>query len=403
MKAIGVDIGTAFIGSMWQEKTGTRAKYVRDGFFKMPWAQQRVFMLEKSHVNFLVKDRPNVPGQKDIFVVGNEAFDMAVMFGQDLKRPLKDGIISAQEKETEFILKEIIKEVVGVGEPGDVAVYSIPADPVDRDFNNIYHREIFKRFITEAGYKASPLNEGMAVIYSELEDKDFSGLGISFGAGLVNIALAYRSMEIFSFSISNSGDYIDKNVASSRAIPISEASAYKERVDDEKKGSKAFDLLHPVDDVDEAIKIFYEAMLEYVLQYIVANVEKHQKKIKLSEPLSFVVAGGTTMPKGFMTLLENALKAHPLPIPVGKVWQAKNPVMAVCRGCLRMAQSQLSDEKYDGVVDISGGENKKHQYPTKPKEVVEAPKVKTQKDKTEAVDKARIVENSAGMTDAINL
>ena len=81
-----------------------------------------------------------------------------------------------------------------------------------------------------------------------------------------------------------------------------------------------------------------------------------------------MVAGGTSCPKGFLRLLANAIKENPFPIPVGKVWQASNPVMAVCRGCLRAAQLKMGTEHYDGVKDISNGENKKHAYPNKPKE-----------------------------------
>ena len=397
MKAIGVDIGTAFIASARYHKDNVAAKIVRDGFFVMPYLDQRKHMLTESKVPFIVKDRPNVAGKRDIFVIGNEAFDMAVLFGQELRRPLASGVISAKEKDTEFILKEIIRRVAGQGDPGDVAYFSVPANPVDADFNNIYHREMFKRFLGDLGYNATPINEGMAVAWCELEDKELTGLCCSFGAGQVNCAMSYKGLEVFSFSVARSGDYVDQQVAQSRGIDVSDACSEKE--------SEDMDLLAPKNDVQEAIVIFYKAMLEYSIGHMAAAMEKHRRDIKLKEPLNFVVAGGTTMPKGFLRLLADALKENPLPIPVGKVWQAKNPVLAVCKGCLKAAHKLVQDDTYDGVKDVSNGQNEKHAYPTKPKEQPKTEKMEmSPKDKREQEDRAKVVSNVVGgYTEAIDL
>jgi len=51
------------------------------------------------------------------------------------------------------------------------------------------------------GYGAKSINEGLAVVFSELEKENFSGIGISFGGGLTNVSLAYLSVPAFSFAI----------------------------------------------------------------------------------------------------------------------------------------------------------------------------------------------------------
>ena len=394
MKAIGLDIGTAFIASAQYGKSGnTTARYVRDGFFKMKALDQREAMLKASNIAYVKKD-------KDLYVIGNEAFDMAVLFGQELRRPLADGVISAKEVETEFILKEIIRRVAGDGTQGDVAYYSIPANPVDQSFNNIYHREMFRRFLEGFGYRATPLNEGMAVAYAELAEQEFTGVAVSFGAGMTNVAMSYKGMEIFSFSVARGGDYIDKQVAQVRGIPTSDAAAEKEK--------PGFDLLAPKDEVEQAIQIYYKAMLEYVVGHIVEATEEHKRKIKLKDKLSFVVAGGTSMPQGFLHTLARVLKDNPLPIPVGKVWQAKNPVMSVCKGCLIAAQKELKSDDHDVASDISDGDNKKHQYP-KPVTIQDTsseqkPSVeKTPKDLKNDVEKGKVMAKGLGHEEAIEL
>ncbi|RPJ78713.1 MAG: hypothetical protein EHM20_03280 [Alphaproteobacteria bacterium] len=211
---------------------------------------------------------------------------------------------------------------------------------------------------------------------------------------MTNTALVYRGLDVFSFSVARSGDFIDRQVSQSIGISISDATAEKEK--------NTFDLLAPKDDVEEAIVIFYKNMLDYVLEHTVIAMEQHKQDIKLSEPLSVVIAGGTSMPKGFLQLLTNALKENPLPIPVGKVWQAQNPVMAVCKGCLRVAQKALEDPKTDGVTDISNGKNLKHQYPTAVKE--EAIKEKTPKEKRDDAERAKVLSQGvSGFAESIDI
>ena len=63
--------------------------------------------------------------------------------------------------------------------------------------------------LDELGYEATSINEGLAVVYGELEDSNYTGIGISCGGGLCNVCLAYLSVPVLSFSIPKAGDYID--------------------------------------------------------------------------------------------------------------------------------------------------------------------------------------------------
>jgi len=271
-KAIGVDIGTAFIVSgLYNSNDEIITKSIRDGFFKLENSKQRKNMLDSSGVHYIKMD-------DYLYVVGNEAFDMSVLFEQTLRRPLKDGVLSATESESELILKEILKQVVGACNKEDIIYYSVPANPVDSNFDIIYHEAKFKNFFEELGVKnINPLNEGMAIVNSELADKMFTGLAISFGAGMTNVAMSYRGLEIFSFSVARGGDWIDNEVSVNRQISLSDATATKE--DDN------FNLLSPRDAVEDAIRIFYNAHLTYVINHISKNLEQHSRKIKLKEPL----------------------------------------------------------------------------------------------------------------------
>ena len=168
--------------------------------------------------------------------------------------------------------------------------------------------------------------------------------------------------------------------------------------------------MDPKNDVEEAIVIFHKALLEYAMGHIVNALEKHKRKIKLKEPLSFVVSGGTTMPKGFLHLLVEVLKENPLPIPVGKVWQAKNAVMAVAKGCLISAQRSLETapttvDPEQQSVDISDGKNELHAYPKPKKMKAPEKKTKTLADKQTDEKKEKIIQEiqGGGFAEAIDL
>ena len=46
------------------------------------------------------------------------------------------------------------------------------------------------------GYQAKVINEGLAVVYSELKDANFTGIGMSFGGGMCNICVAYLGLPV---------------------------------------------------------------------------------------------------------------------------------------------------------------------------------------------------------------
>ena len=43
------------------------------------------------------------------------------------------------------------------------------------------------------GYVTYPIDEGIGVVYSKLRESNFTGIGISVGAGMTNVTLAYMA------------------------------------------------------------------------------------------------------------------------------------------------------------------------------------------------------------------
>ena len=78
----------------------------------------------------------------------------------------------------------------------------------------VYHEAMLKKTIDSMGYNSRSVNEGLAVVFAEMEAENFTGIGISCGGGMCNVALGFMSMPVITFSITKAGDYIDSSVAS---------------------------------------------------------------------------------------------------------------------------------------------------------------------------------------------
>ena len=91
------------------------------------------------------------------------------------------------------------------------------------------------------------MNEARAICYSELTDEGFTGLSISFGAGMSNASLTYFGKPTVEFSVSKGGDWIDSNSAMAIGERAAKMTALKE---------KGIDILKPQDRHEESLAIF---------------------------------------------------------------------------------------------------------------------------------------------------
>lgn len=175
----------------------------------------------------------------------------------------------------------------------------------------------------------------MAVIYSELADLDFTGLGVSFGAGRTNVSLAYYAVPVMRFSIARCGDWIDEQAAKATGTPVDKVTAGKE-------DGISLDFKTDIDGVVGALSIYYDNLLDYVIENVIAEVDDDDVEEGLDVPV--VVTGGTARPDGFGTLFEERLESANLPFSVSGVQRVRDPMDSVARGALVAARSEEVDE-----------------------------------------------------------
>lgn len=350
--AAGLDIGTMFLQSARDGEDG-KILYntVRDCYREID-ADQEFEDTLKAQGSHYVKD------DSKLYVLGNDAYLQAGMaeFGSEqhgggeiLRRPMKDGILNPDcPKMALTILRELeracLEKDLGPARPGEILYFSIPANPVDSDINNLFHSRMAEQYLRSIGFDARPLGEGLAVVFAENPkmhtpegDIQFTGIGISFGAGQANFCLAERGIPLDEFSIARSGDWIDKNVSKMVGQPVTKVLRTKERKLD-------FGNIDPNDEILLALECYYEELIQYIFSRFSKRFQGNKGSI--DHPIDIVLSGGTASPPGFDQKVRDVIAKMKLPFEVYEVRRSKDMLKTVATGCyLRAKQAARKAEK----------------------------------------------------------
>ncbi|MFH0775230.1 MAG: hypothetical protein V2A53_07070 [bacterium] len=328
-KGKGVDIGTMFVKCAHKKGDEVIFKSQRNAFFEVEHTDFTKNILDNSKVKYIIK-------QDKLYVVGDESLQFANMFNKETRRPLSRGVISPTEKEALPMVELLVKSVVGMPNyKGEIVYFSVPGEPLDANFNVLYHMKTIEGFLKALNYMPKSINEGHGIILSELAEEDFTGIGLSFGGGMVNVCLSYMSVPVFKFSVAKAGDWIDQQVSMAVDETASRVSAIKESsLDLNKEGN--------LSKVESALSIYYNHLIEYVIENIKDEFDKARRMPQFTKPISIILSGGTSLPKGFSNRFKQILDRLKLPIPVGAVRMASQPLRSVAKGALVAASADES-------------------------------------------------------------
>lgn len=325
VQLIGVDVGTMFlVVSKKNDKDEIEISSIRNCY--LPLKKELLSAAELSNIEY-------VETEDKIFIIGENAFQFANIFGQPVKRPMQGGLISPTDIDSVDVLTLILEQLTGKAKNG-VCYYSIPSESIDHKNTITYHQEVFKRIFKELGYEARPFNEAMAVIYSECREDNFSGIGISFGAGMTNIAISFKSACVSNFSVAKGGDWIDSNAAASMGLVPNKITSIKEKgidLSDYKIGNKNRREVR----IREAIVYYYRELIRYSLDKIVERLTDDLDALDLPDELNIIVSGGTSKAINFLKFFKDELKTYKeFPISIKEVRNAEDPLTAVSEGLL---------------------------------------------------------------------
>jgi len=278
------------------------------------------------------------------YVIGDPAFEFANIFDKSIRRPMKEGMISSDEPDAPLIVSHLVEELLGPPQKaGEICVYSVPGDPVDPDRNFIYYRSSLESALQNMGYTPRPMLESHLVVFAELKDQEYTGVGLSCGGGMVNVCVAYKGVPTLSFSTSRGGDWIDASVASAIGLSAPRVCTIKEG---------DMDLRNPKGRVQEAIVIYYRHFIQYTLEMMKQKMDGAQNLPTFVKPIHLVLGGGSSLMTGYTELFREEFDKVEFPIEVAEIRLARNPLNAVAAGCLQAALAETR-ALHEPTIDVA--------------------------------------------------
>ena len=317
---MGCDVGTSKVVAARQKNRTIETGAQLNAFIPVPWSRFTENILGQNQIAYY---RDN----GDLVIYGTATERFANMFNANVRRPMADGLLNAKEKSALPVLEAILQTLIPKARAqGEVLAFSVPAAIDGKEAELTYHEATLRRYFESLGYKAVAINEGLAVIFSELEDQNFTGIGISCGGGMCNATLAYLSIPSIMFSIPKGGDHIDQAVGAVVNEHQTRVKVIKE---------ESLDLSRPPrDKFENALNIYYEDLVQTLVDALRKNLSRAEKLPKSDRALPIVLSGGTAKPKGFKDLFEKHLKGANLPVEISGVRMASDPLTATARGAL---------------------------------------------------------------------
>lgn len=331
MQRLGLDIGTKNIVLAYTTDDKKKIRHEVNGFIKIPkgdgFTKQ---LLVNSGVAY-------VENENEFIALGKKAEELSYAFNKTLERPMVDGVISGKTEEAMQIMAIIIRAIIGKLEDDAVLYYCVPSDALNSKTNVAFHGKVVKMMIDdfEGGKITSfPINEARAIVIGGVEDK--TAIGISFGAGMVNVCYCLYGIEVFSFSIIGSGDRIDIDSAVRFGYdPANPGGSYKETPTSICKRKEKMSLKEcPEDMVGKTIWINYGIMIENVVKGIIDGFKNNEEKARIDKPIPIVIAGGTASPDGFVEYFREVVGKLNIPFDIGDISMAEKPLYSVAEGCL---------------------------------------------------------------------
>jgi hypothetical protein len=323
---LGLDVGTSRLVVARQKDDNFEFESQLNAFVNIPFSKMTENVLK----------RENVPHSVDgarMVVYGNESQRFASMLNMEIRRPMTRGILNAGEPDSVKLIREIVGTLTGKGaQKGQKVCFSVPAAPLGSEESTTYHEATLQQMLNEIGYEASSINEGLATIYAELEDSNYSGIGISCGGGLCNVCFAYLAVPTISFSVPKAGDFIDQSAASVTGERANQIRIMKEQ---------SFYLNGATSDkVHQVLGVYYDDMIRNLVTALNESVSNSRSAPRFGQPIPLVLSGGTAMPKGFRDRFEKALRESAFPIALSEIRMASDPLTTTARGALVAALSE---------------------------------------------------------------
>jgi len=320
---LGLDVGTSRIVVARNVDKTFQYEAQLNAFITLPYSRLTESLMLQENVCHEVQG-------SEIIVAGNDAEKFAEVFHVETRRPMLNGTLNPHEPHALAVIRQILGKLIGPAAKKDQKVlFSVPA-PLDDGAGNIaYHEASIRQLLAELGYDATPINEGLAVVFGELGGSNYTGIGISCGSGQCNACLAVLSLPVISFSVPKAGDFVDRHAALATGDLATRIRVEKER---------GFELNGFTGDrIQNALTVYYDEVIRDLVAALRQKLSSADRLPKLDHPIPLVLSGGTAVPKGFLERFEKTLRSSQFAVRISEIRLSSDPLYSTARGALMAA------------------------------------------------------------------
>ncbi len=317
--AKGLDLGTSRIVLATLNGEEVQFNPQLNAFVAIPYSKMTEQMLAREHIFHQVEGGY-------IYAYGNRADEFAKFLEGDTRRPMQGGLLNPTEPKNVQMIELLLGRLCGQASEGEKLCLSTPSAPADRSSALIFHERSVQGICERLGYQARVINEGQAVVYSELKDANFTGIGMSFGGGMCNICVSYLGLPVLSVATTRAGDYIDQSAASVTGETPTTVRLHKENGFNLEGGAAG--------SIDRALCVYYTDAIETAATALQKAMSETKKLPNFPRPIPIVCAGGTAMARNFLPKLRAVMAETELPVRISDVYLAKDPLNTTAKGAL---------------------------------------------------------------------
>lgn len=314
----GLDLGTSRIVLATLNGEEVDFSPQLNAFVDIPYSKMTEQMLSREHILHQVDD-------DHIYVYGNRADEFAKFLDGDTRHPMQGGLLNPTDQECADD-RTAARATVRQGVGGREAVPQLAECTARSRLGPHLPRALGARHLRETWLSGEGDQRRAGCCLFRLKDANFTGIGMSFGAGMCNMCVAYLGLPVLSVATTRAGDYIDHSAASVTGETPTTVRLHKENgftLDGMTNGP-----------IDRALCVYYADVIETAVEALQNAMAELKKLPNFHRPIPLVCAGGTAMARDFLPRLQAMIGEAELPVRISDVYLAKDPLNATAKGAL---------------------------------------------------------------------
>jgi hypothetical protein len=332
---IGLDIGGRSIRSLRRESRRLIGRTTAAEYIALPPTDNDRRLLERARV-------PYASCEGSLIVHGRSASELAPVVHVPRLPVLPQGQLPHDDPLARQLAASLLEALLPQVASGNaVCVVAPPLPGANGDVTGTREWDFFSRVIRMRGYQPVAIDRPSALVLAELGHAGFTGVALTFEDFRCAAVIARCGQALVQAGIPRGLAWIDEVLARAAGYVVwdMDGNSY---VDFDTvlrwKQTASPSLVAPDSPEADTLARCYQSLLHELVRELAARSLDSRDVATLRGPLPLACCGEATLARGFVQLLADELNRTGLPIGVGDIRIADDPVFTVARGCLIRAE-----------------------------------------------------------------